>query len=72
MEDARRVWIYRAVPDCLGDSRGPRDAASGMGSGRHGHIFPGEGALRGCNSLVLLALLYSWHAASRGCVRVEA
>jgi hypothetical protein len=39
VEDARRVWIYRAVPDCLADGREPRDAASRIGSGGHGHVF---------------------------------
>jgi hypothetical protein len=68
VEDARRVWIYRAVPDCLADGCGPRDAASRMGSGGHGNVFfwasvsLAEGAFERCNSLVLLALLYSWHA----------
>jgi len=53
VEDARRVWIYRAVPDCLADGRGPRDAASRIGSGGHGHVFfwasvsLAGGALRG-------------------------
>lgn len=76
MEDARRVWIYRAVPDCLADGRGARDAASRIGSGGRRHVsFWASVSLAGgrferCNSLVLLALLYSWHA--ERCVRVEA
>ena len=62
MEDARRVWIYSAVPDCLADGHVMRRAGWApeamflLGLGE-----PGEGFER-CISLVLLVLLYSWHA----------
>jgi hypothetical protein len=69
VEDARRVWIYRAVPDCLADRHGPRDAASmWMGSGGHVSFWASVSlaeSFERCNSLVLLALLYSWHADGR-------
>ncbi len=63
MEDARRVWIYSVVPDCLADP--PRDGAlRDLVRRPCSFLGLGEDALdlkRG-NSLVLLVQLYSWHA----------
>jgi hypothetical protein len=62
VEDARRVWIYSAMPDCLADGHVMRravwaaEAMVALGLGEPGD--DSKGAIRG----VLLVLLYSWHA----------
>ena len=74
-EGGRKRWKTREECGYIGlcliawpTAAGPRDAASRIGSGGHGHVFfwasvsLAGGRFERCNSLVLLALLYRWHA----------
>jgi hypothetical protein len=70
VEDARIVWIYSVMPDCLADRHVTGHAqfeteAMFLFGPRRGRIDSTR-----WNSWVLLVQLYSWRAAV--CVRVEA